>query len=182
MRSFVLAALALLPACAAVPEPPAAAPPVPATRPAPPCTSDAHRAFDFWIGEWNVFNTSGQQVGENTISSEEYGCLLVERWTDANGITGQSYNFLDPSTNKWRQLWISGGEVTDFEGAPDSSGALRLEGISGQRSPAGSTSIVRGTWTPNPDGTVTQHFEQQDPITGAWSDTFVGTYVRKDSE
>lgn len=176
-RLILLSALALLPACAAVPEPPAPAAQA-AAAPAPPCTSAAHRAFDFWIGDWKVFNAAGKQVGTNSITREEYGCLLVEHWADANGITGQSYNFLDPSTNKWRQLWVSGGEVTDFEGTPDATGALRLDGISRPRTPGGTTSLVRGTWTANPDGTVTQHFEQQDAATGTWSDTFIGTYVR----
>ncbi|MBK8198907.1 MAG: hypothetical protein IPK75_11085 [Acidobacteria bacterium] len=178
IRASLISALSLLAACATAPETAAQSA---AASPPPPCSTPAHHAFDFWIGEWDVFNAAGNQVGTNTITREEYGCLLVEHWTDANGITGQSYNFLDPSTDKWRQLWISGGEVTDFEGAPDAAGVLRLDGVSRPRNPGGTTSIVRGTWTANPDGTVTQHFERQDPATGSWSDTFVGTYVRKDA-
>ncbi|MEO1136928.1 MAG: hypothetical protein AAFW68_10040, partial [Pseudomonadota bacterium] len=55
-----------------------------------PCDALEYRAFDFWIGEWEVFNQDGSKAGENSIRREEYGCLLVERWTGASGSTGQS--------------------------------------------------------------------------------------------
>ena len=32
-----------------------------------PCESAAHRAFDFWIGEWNVHTPDGKLAGVNRI-------------------------------------------------------------------------------------------------------------------
>ncbi|MBA3067294.1 MAG: hypothetical protein FP825_02290 [Hyphomonas sp.] len=171
-----LAAL-LLPACAAAAEP-APTPPPAAATPAPPCTGAAHHDFDFWLGDWEVFAANGARAGENAITRAEYGCLLVEHWTDAQGITGQSYNFVDPGTNKWRQLWVSGGAVIDLSGGLTETGAMRLEGTIAYQA-GGPALPFRGEWTPNADGSVTQHFQQGDPATGDWSDWFTGTYVRK---
>jgi hypothetical protein len=55
-----------------------------------PCSRELHHAFDFWIGDWEVTDLEGKPVGRNAISTEESGCLLVERWTSASGGTGQS--------------------------------------------------------------------------------------------
>lgn len=165
IRALLLSAVLVLPAAAETP-------------PAPPCTGGSHDDFDFWIGDWDVYSQDGALAGINSIKREEYGCLLVERWTDINGITGQSYNFVDPLTEKWRQVWVSGGAVIDYAGKLDESGAMRLEGTIAYRRGAPAAPF-RGEWTPNADGTVTQHFTQQDPTTGEWTDWFIGKYVRK---
>lgn len=170
---LIIPAFAVLTACASAPETPA-----PAAAAPPACDTPAHHDFDFWLGEWEVFAPDGTKAGENSITREEYGCLLVERWTSANGTTGQSYNFLDPATDKWRQVWVSSGAVIDYAGRLNETGAMRLEGHIAYRN--GTPSVpFRGEWTPNADGTVTQHFEQKDPATGAWTPWFTGTYVRK---
>lgn len=173
IRARLIPAFALLAACTTAPETPA-----PAPAPAAACDTPAHHAFDFWIGEWEVFAPDGTKAGENSITREEYGCLLLERWTSSSGTTGQSYNFLDPATDKWRQVWVSNSAVIDYAGRLNETGAMRLEGHITYRNGAPPVPF-RGEWTPNADGTVTQHFEQQDPATGAWNPWFTGTYVRK---
>ena len=81
-----------------------------------PCSAPEFRAFDFWAGNWRVTDADGTHVGDNTITSEETGCVLVERWRSARGGTGQSLNFFDPARGKWRQLWISPGSRIEIEG------------------------------------------------------------------
>lgn len=143
-----------------------------------PCDTEVYHDFDFWVGDWEVYAQDGTLAGTNSITREEYGCLLVERWTSATGITGQSYNFLDPDTDKWRQVWVSAGTVIDYAGKLHDTGSMRLEGrITYHKT--GETMPFRGEWTPHADGTVTQHFTQQDPATGEWADWFIGKYVRK---
>ncbi len=39
-----------------------------------------------------------------------------------------------------------------------------------------------GEWTPNEDGSVTQHFEQYNPDTEDWAVWFTGRYVRTENE
>ena len=40
----------------------------------------------------------------------------------------------------------------------------------------------RGVWTPNVDGSVTQHFTQYDSENDTWNDWFVGRYVRQNAD
>src|SRR5262249_26831261 len=72
-----------------------------------PCMSDAHaREFDFWVGEWNVYQTGTTQpvVGHSLIQRISGGCALLENWDSPNS-SGKSINFIDPVTNKWKQSW-----------------------------------------------------------------------------
>ncbi|MCA8901594.1 MAG: hypothetical protein KDA53_10115 [Hyphomonas sp.] len=164
---------------APAPQPAAAATPAPA--PPPPCSTDEYHDFDFWIGEWDVFGPNGAQAGINSIQPAESGCLLIEHWTNTGGGTGQSYNFYDPGIGKWRQLWVSAGAVIDYAGGLTETGSMLLEGEIRYHG-AGGTANFTGEWTPNEDGSVTQHFRQQNAETGDWSDWFIGTYVRKADE
>ena len=145
-----------------------------------PCSDAVHDDFDFWVGDWDVFGANGKLAGTNSITKEEYGCLLVERWKGADGITGQSYNFVDRVSGKWRQVWVSGGATIDYSGGLNNKGEMVLEGTIGYGVGApGNGAKFRGAWTPNADGTVTQHFQQYDPSKDIWTDWFVGTYKRK---
>jgi hypothetical protein len=42
-----------------------------------------YRAFDFWIGEWNVRSATGKVAGTNSIKREIGGCVLHERYETA---------------------------------------------------------------------------------------------------
>ena len=146
-----------------------------------PCSGDAFKQFDFWLGTWEVTTPDGNFAGENLITSEENGCLILERWQSADGGTGQSYNFYNPATEKWRQVWISQGGMIDYEGGLTESGSMKLEGTityvaTGRQAP------FTGEWTLNEDGTVTQYFEQYDAETEQWNAWFSGLYTRKESD
>lgn len=145
--------------------------------PPPRCDAPIYRQFDFWIGAWNVTNPAGMKVGESSITKEESGCLVVEHWIGSRGVGGQSYNFYDPASRKWRQVWVAPSEQTDYSGALNDRGEMVLEGVS--QLAGGATQRSRGTWTANPDGTVRQRFEDWDPKKKAWSESFNGLYTRK---
>lgn len=148
----------------------------PETESAGICATDAvYHAFDFWLGEWEIYSPDGRFGGTNRIVKEEGGCLVTEHWTGPRGGTGQSMNFYDPVERRWRQVWVSDGFTIDYAGGPDESGAMALEGHitylkAEERFP------FRGTWTPLPDDRVRQHLEQQDPETGEWRTWFLADY------
>ena len=149
----------------------------PVPTPPPRCETSVYRQFDFWVGEWDVFNPAGQKVGESSITREEAGCLIVERWRSAKGGQGQSYNFFDPSRGQWRQVWISPAELTDYAGDLNTNGEMVLEGDLQQAGGYGGRS--RGTWTANADGSVRQRFETYDTASGSWVENFNGLYRKK---
>ena len=73
-----------------------------------PCSDEHHRDFDFWLGTgWRVETADGQHAGDNVITREENGCLLIERWQGAQGGTGTSMNYYSRETGQWRQVWVS---------------------------------------------------------------------------
>jgi hypothetical protein len=146
--------------------------------PAPPphpCSGEKFRQFDFWVGSWDVADPSGKQAGHNEISHDNR-CVVVERWRSVQGGTGISLNYYDPRAAKWRQRWVGGGGILDMEGGMK-DGSMVLEGplqdIATRR-----VTLLRGTWTPLPDGRVRQHFVESADEGKTWTDWFDGYYTR----
>jgi hypothetical protein len=142
-----------------------------------PCAEGPYREFDFWIGEWDVRDAGDQTAGVNRISSEQNGCVLVERWQSAGGGTGQSYNYYDPAAQRWKQLWVGLNLLLHMEGG-FSEGRMRLEGPL-QYLGSSRVTTLRGTWTPLPDGRVRQHFEESEDGGRSWTTWFDGYYTRR---
>src|SRR5205085_11599666 len=44
-----------------------------------------YRGFDFWLGDWNVFNPQGQQVGTNKVVLLADGCIVEANWEHTGG-------------------------------------------------------------------------------------------------
>ena len=140
------------------------------------CASGAHlRDFDFWLGRWDV-TAAGKLAGHNEITSEYGGCTLIEHWAGASGGAGGSLNFYDPARKKWREVWIDrDGEIIELEGGLV-GGAMVLEGPHTHAD--GSINRMRGTWTPNPDGSVRQLFEESADDGKTWTVSFDGHYAK----
>jgi len=141
------------------------------------CLDGPFREFDFWVGEWNVTDATGKTVGQNRISNEESGCVIVERWRGAQGGTGQSFNYYDPAAKRWKQLWIGLGLILHMEGG-FGDGQMRLEGPL-QYLGTNRVTTLRGTWTPLSDGRVRQHFEESEDGGKSWTTWFDGYYARR---
>ena len=156
-------------------EPPAAAP----ATPPPPCQGEDYRAFDFWIGEWEVHLANGQLAGVNSIQPINGGCGLLERYSVGGQLYGQSYNFFDPVRDSWTQIWLSPGVIIRMEGPVTEPGLLVMNGTITSTSQA-STQAFMGRWTLQDDGTVKQEFWNQNGDTGEWINGFTGIYTRTD--
>jgi hypothetical protein len=142
-----------------------------AAPPAPqPCGTAEHRQFDFWIGEWDVFDPKGKQVGRNRVELHGAGCYLLENWSGASGFDGKSLNMYDQADRKWHQSWY------------DSSGTrLALVGglVDGKMVLSSSDGTQRITWTPNADGSVRQHWESSKDMGKTFATAFDGRYVKR---
>jgi len=143
---------------------------------AAPCDAPEHRAFDFWLGEWDVRTPDGKLAGVNRIAREYGGCVLHERYDTGKGYSGESLNVYDASRKRWHQTWVdSGGTLLLLEGGLR-GGAMVLEGQ--DTAADGKVTRHRITWTPNADGSVRQHWESTD-ASGRWTTAFDGRYTRK---
>lgn len=144
-----------------------------------PCEhQEGFRDFDFWVGEWDVHTADGQLAGSNSITREERGCVLVERWTSASGGTGMSINYLDKTTDEWVQVWnAEGGAQINIRGGITDEG-MALEGTIHYVG-NGTTAPFRALWTPLADGRVRQYFEQSNDGGETWVPWFEGFYTRR---
>jgi hypothetical protein len=140
------------------------------------CDSPAHRAFDFWVGQWQVKTAAGKIAGTNRIQREYGDCVLHEHYTTPRGYSGESFNIYDASRKVWHQTWVdSDGLLLLLEGGIR-DGKMVLEG----QTIGTDASVTRHriTWTPNHDGSVRQLWEATD-AQGKWNTAFDGVYTRQ---
>ncbi|MGH9902565.1 MAG: tetratricopeptide repeat protein, partial [Pyrinomonadaceae bacterium] len=150
-----------------------------AERNAKPCASTPeHRQFDFWVGEWDVQTPQGQLAGTNSVQSILDGCVVFENWAGAGGGgSGKSFNYYNPATRRWHQLWVSNtGNVLEFAGELK-DGQMRYTGES--PGAQGGKVMHRLTFFNSSADRVRQLWEQSADGGRTWNVAFDGTYVRK---
>ena len=142
-----------------------------------PCQTAEFRKFDFWIGDWAVHNPAGQKVGDNLVTREQDGCLLVEHWKSGRGIeSGTSFNYFDIRDKKWHQLYLdNSGNAGAF---PPLAGDL-IDNKMVLISDAKVSPIFRWTWYVLSPGKVRQMAEQSDDQQKTWRIVWDSTYVNK---
>lgn len=168
MRSRLCTLLALLPAALAAQQP------QPQPKMPPTCTTPDHAAFDYWVGEWVVADTTGREIAESSISKLADGCAVLEQWRPKQGPTGTSMNWFEVTDQKWHQLWVTGATPSvHFVGkAPDGTMELTTQGAG----PNGRWARMR--WVRRPGGVVRQIAESS--TDGAtWTTSFIGDYRPK---
>jgi hypothetical protein len=151
----------------------------PSAIPTPACNTDDHRAFDFWIGVWDV-TASGQDqpTAVNRISRDHGGCVIREDYTTKGGYTGMSMSFYDAARRIWHQTWIGvDGAALYIEGGLNDRGEMVLSNRSMPHYQAG-TVINQITWTPNIDRSLRQHWQTSSDEGASWSTVFDGLYVK----
>ncbi|OIQ38008.1 MAG: hypothetical protein BM563_06970 [Bacteroidetes bacterium MedPE-SWsnd-G1] len=122
-----------------------------------PCCTDKHAQFDFWLGNWKVFNTDGKTIGTNTITKLYDQCVLKEEWISTGSSNGTSTNYYNKSDDSWNQVWVdnSGYSLVLKGMLIDGKMILKSELIEGQKG----WYYNQISWTPNKDGSVTQLWE-----------------------
>lgn len=141
------------------------------------CCSADFRGFDFWIGDWEVYNPEGKKIGENKVIALEDHCIIAENWTGASGGSGKSFNYFDKNDHTWNQLWISNtGNILKLKGtASESKMVLQSEHKPGEVH-------NKITWTLNDDGSVTQLWEVLDANGKVTQKAFEGIYRKNITE
>lgn len=155
---------------------------VPGAAQSAPCATADHRAFDFWVGTWEVHAPGGRVMGRNTIERKMGGCVLHERYATPAGYEGESLNIFDSSRGVWHQTWTdNGGLLLLLEGGME-GGAMVMEGET--TNAAGSVTRQRITWSVvdgDPDR-VRQHWESSTDGGETWSTAFDGLYLRQPAD
>ena len=131
-----------------------------ATRPA--SQLPERKRMDFWLGSWVVYMVTEEEnkrVGIDTVTKEENGFLLAEKWVGDEGSSGQSSNWYDAATDQWIHQWFdSSGSVTTYRGGwVDEENKMMFQGE--HVAADGATMRMRMAFAPRPDGTIHQLIE-----------------------
>lgn len=142
-----------------------------------PCQEKEYSQFDFWLGNWKVYDTKGKLIGTNNIVKLPNACGMQENWTSKTSPSkGTSYNYYNKSDNSWNQVWI------------DNSGfSLNLKGNYTDNKMVLKSTLVKGkkgnfhhriTWSKNSDGSVTQVWDYVSPAGKIIQEAFRGIYKK----
>ena len=152
--------------------------------PPPPCATEAHKAFDFWVGDWEVFpNKDGaKKVSESKIEKLYGGCAVRENWMPNRGGPGGSLTSI-AGDGLWHQTWVgSGGETVYFVGGSPSAGKMVLTGYWKNGAGPDTNPLIRMTYTLRDDGSVRQHGEQSLDQGLTWGPSFDFIYRPKSTQ
>ena len=142
---------------------------------------DSFEAFNFWIGEWDVYRYGTDQlVGKNSISSINGGRTLMEVYhSTTSNYEGRSLNMYHVQKNQWEQFWTdNSGIVLHIVGNRVGDHMIMVDANSRVSTTNPQNRIdwhhisdeeVRQTWSQSTDGGQT------------WIVVFDGLYKRKDS-
>ena len=115
------------------------------------CTAPVYHAFDFWLGDWDTFDSDAPgkpSVARNHVDSILDGCVLREDYDQNDGHHGQSFTIYDANRQLWHQSWVTNrGELLVLEGRVQGK-RIVLSGIDHAHHDA----QVRASWEPVADG------------------------------
>lgn len=114
------------------------------------CSTLPYHEFDFWLGDWDVFELDGTApVARTQVERALDGCALRERYESTDGMRGESLSAYDATRHLWQQSWFTNrGQLLVIEGRRNAD-AMVLEG---SRTNADGLELVRGTWKPESGG------------------------------
>lgn len=109
------------------------------------CVAPAYRQFDFWAGDWNVFDVGSPiKVAHARVDLILDGCVLREDYQGTDGHKGQSFTIYDAARRVWHQSWVTNrGELLVIEGKIE-AGEMSLGGEDHAKG-----ALIRGTWKPD---------------------------------
>jgi len=142
-----------------------------------PCSTAAYKQFDFWIGNWNVYDTKNKLIGKNNVVKMKNACAIQENWSSKTSRSkGTSYNYYNAANKSWNQVWVD-----------NAGGSLQLKGFYRHNKMVLKSKLISGekgayynqiTWFKNANGTVTQLWELLDVNNTPFNEIFRGTYKK----
>ncbi len=84
------------------------------------------RQLDFWVGDWDVFDPNGNQVGSDKVELILKSCVISESWTDALGAEGRSFSKYNAPMKQWEQYWVDQGPTRMFFTGHFEGGEMRF--------------------------------------------------------
>jgi hypothetical protein len=119
----------------------------------PDCSAAEYRQLDFWIGDWDTFETdapSGPSIARARVEPIAQGCAIHELYEQTDGLVGDSILSYDPVRKQWQQTWVTNRGAIMVLWGNFMDGALVLEGEAHLRN--GTSVMQRITWKVQQNG------------------------------
>lgn len=132
---------------------PAVAAPPAATPASPHCSAKEYHLLDFWIGDWDTFETDtpgGPSIARARVEPIAQGCAIHELYEQTDGLIGDSILSYDPVRKQWQQTWVTNRGSLMVLWGNFKNGALILEGEAHLQD--GRSVIQRITWQAQDNG------------------------------
>ncbi len=141
------------------------------------CCTQAHTQFHFWLGTWEVYDTSDTWLGSNEIVLLQDQCLMQENWTSTS-MSGTSYNYYNQADSSWNQVWVDnqGGALILKGGMENGAMVLKSKLLEGNQG----LFYNQITWIPKDAKTVIQIWQVKNEKQELLSTLFEGIYKRKE--
>jgi hypothetical protein len=131
------------------------------------------RQLDFWVGSWDVYDRSGNRMGQSRIERILGDCVVLENWTGTG--EGKSWNTWNAARKRWEQSWVDSSATPIFFTGQLEEGVMVYH--SDQPQPDGSAYERRLTFTPLPGHRVRQLSRATTDGGKTWSTEYDFIYV-----
>ncbi len=144
-----------------------------------PCSSKEYKQFDFWIGNWNVYDGKGKLIGVNNIVKMPNACTIQENWTSKTSKNrGTSYNYYNNKDNSWNQVWIdNSGFSLILKGKFDNEKMILQSDVIKSKKVSYRNQII---WKKKKDNSVVQIWNYINDEGKVIKEVFKGVYKKKE--
>ena len=75
---------------------------------ASPCVTDSnYQRLAFWVGDWDVVDSTGAHYATERVRTVVGGCALTIEWNGGAGDRGLNLSGYDSKSGEWRQMYVS---------------------------------------------------------------------------
>jgi len=136
-----------------------------------------YRQFDYWVGDWEVYNKFGAVSGHNRVQLILGDCVVEENWTSRLAGEGKSFSKYNPHARRWEQYWVDDqGDTTFFHGQLEGTNLVfHAETLD----PNGGRTLRRLTFFRQGPDKVRQFSEMSTDGGKSWTPEYDLTYVRR---
>jgi len=98
--------------------------------PANGCTAPEYRQLDFWLGDWDAFDSDepSHAIARTQVDLIAGGCAVHELYEQNDGLIGDSILSFDAVRKGWQQTWVTNRGSLMVIFGDFKSGSLILEG------------------------------------------------------
>lgn len=136
-----------------------------------------HTNFNFFIGEWDLEDSTAKRIASLTVRSSHNGYVITEQWQAGRRRSGSSMTHFDPVAGQWKQTRVnSDGGVVYYTGEYRDD-AMHFEGEELRQN--GNRQLSRLLLRPNADDGTIQYLMTRSEDGENWETIVEGVLVAR---